>query len=176
MMAICDEKETLMAIKSLLPSLWGHGEVAESKMGDPFQSLQHEIDKVFDEFSRGFRLPRMFDGSVRGGPRIDVSESEEQIQVTAELPGVEEKDVEVVLADNVLTIKGEKKSEKEDKKKDYHMVERSYGSFQRMIPVPYDIDPDQVDASFANGVLTVTLAKPPEAIQKTKKIEIKSAA
>jgi HSP20 family protein len=118
----------------------------------------------------------MFDGSVRGGPRVDVSESEEQIQVTAELPGVEEKDVEVVLADNVLTIKGEKTSEREDKKKDYHMVERTYGSFQRVIPVRYDIDPDKVVASFAKGVLTVTLAKPPEAIEKVKKIEIKSAA
>ena len=118
----------------------------------------------------------MFEGSVRGGPLIDVSESEEEIRVTTELPGVEEKDVEVVLADNVLTIKGEKKSEREDKKTGYHMVERSYGNFQRMIPVRYDIDPDQVEASFANGVLTVTLAKPPEAIQKVKKIEIKSAA
>ena len=165
-----------MTMKSLLPAFWGHGDVAQSEKGDPFLSLQREIDKVFDEFGRGFRFPSMFDGSVRGGPRVDVSESEEQIQVTAELPGVEEKDVEVVLADNVLTIKGEKTSEREDKKKDYHMVERTYGSFQRVTPVRYDIDPDNVAASFAKGVLTVTLPKPPEAIQKVKKIEIKSAA
>ena len=165
-----------MTRKSLLPAFWGHGDVAEIEKRDPFLSLQCEIDKVFDEFSRGFRFPRMFEGSVRGGPRIDVSESEEEIKVTAELPGVEEKDVVVVLAENVLTIEGEKISESEDKKKDYHMVERSYGSFQRMIPVRYDIDPDQVEASFVKGVLTVTLAKPPEAIQKVKKIEIKSAA
>ena len=123
-----------MTRKSLLPAFWGHGDVAESEKRDPFLSLQCEIDKVFDEFSRGFRFPRMFEGSVRGGPRIDVSESEEEIKVTAELPGVEEKDVVVVLAENVVTIKGEKISESEAKRKDYHMVDRSYGP-RRSSPV-----------------------------------------
>jgi HSP20 family protein len=90
----------------------------------------------------------------------------------AALPGVGEKDVEVVLSEGRLTIKGEKKQEKEEKKKSYHLVERSYGSFARSIGLPFAADPDQVKASFAKGVLSVTVPKPPEVKAKEKKIPI----
>ena len=94
-------------------------------------------------------------------PRVDVSETDTELKIEAELPGIDEKDVEVVLSDGRLTIKGEKKQEKEEKKKDYHMVERSYGSFARSIVLPFEADPDKVKATFAKGVLTVTVPKPP---------------
>ena len=90
----------------------------------------------------------------------------------ADLPGVDEKDVEVVLSDGRLTIKGEKKLEKEEKKQDYYLHERSYGSFARSVALPFEADPDQVKASFAKGVLTVTVPKPPEVKAKQKKIPI----
>jgi HSP20 family protein len=110
-------------------------------------------------------------------PRVDVSESEKEIRVTAELPGIDQKDVEVTLSGDQLLIKGEKKSEAEEKKEEkgrtFHRVERSYGSFQRSMRIPYEVDPEKVQATFKDGVLTLTLPKPPEVQQKTKKIEIK---
>ncbi|MCG8693444.1 MAG: Hsp20/alpha crystallin family protein [Minwuiales bacterium] len=162
--------------RSLLPSFWGRHALSERGRDDPFTSLHHEIDKLFADFGRGFRMPSMMMEATGMAPSIDVSETDSAIQVTAELPGVDEKDVEVNLTDGVLTIKGEKKSEKEDKGKDYHLVERAYGAFQRDIPLPYDIDTEKVDAKYAKGVLTVTLPKPPESKAKVKKIEVKGTA
>jgi HSP20 family protein len=105
-------------------------------------------------------------------PSIDVSETESELKIEVDLPGVEEKDVDLAISDNVLTIKGEKKAEKEEKKKDYHLVERSYGSFARSIGLPFEADSDKVKASFSKGVLTVTVPKPPEVKAKEKKIQI----
>jgi HSP20 family protein len=105
-------------------------------------------------------------------PRLDVSETETEVRVEAELPGVDEKDIEVTLSNGRLLITGEKKQEKEEKKKDYHLVERSYGSFARSIGLPFAADPEQVKASFAKGVLTVTVPKPAEVKAKEKKIAI----
>ncbi len=160
-----------MSRRSLLPSLWGH---PDDK--DPFRSIQNEIDRVFNDFHRGFPLPAASADERRLAPRIDVSETDGALEITAELPGVEEKDVEVTLADNVLTIKGEKKSEKEDKKKDFHVVERSYGAFQRAIQLPFEADAKNVEARFKNGVLKIVLPKPPEVEAKSRKIAIKSGA
>ena len=114
------------------------------------------------------RLPR----GAGEGPRIDVSETDSELRIEAELPGVEEKDLEIVLSDGRLTIKGEKKQEKEEKKKDYHLVERSYGSFARSVGLPFAAEPDKIKASFAKGVLTVTVPKPAEVKAKEKKIPI----
>lgn len=157
--------------RSLLPSLWGGGRVA--RVDDPFFSLQREIDRVFNRFTTDFQLPKAGDIERFLEPDVDVSETDHDVQIAVELPGVDEKDVDVTLADSMLTIKGEKRAETEDKGKDYRVVERSYGAFERVIPVPYEIDPDTVDAKFAKGVLTVILPKPPEAKAKQKKIEIK---
>ena len=98
-----------------------------------------------------------------------------EIEIAAELPGVADNDVEVSLSDGVLTIKGEKKTKKEDQDKGYHLMERSYGSFLRSLAIPHDVDPDKVSASFDDGVLKVTLQKPPAAQSKTKKISLKKA-
>src|SRR6266567_6655957 len=117
-----------------LSSFFGRGD-------DPFRSLFQEVQKTFEDFSQ--RTPFARFGSDMLSPKIDVAESKDAIEVTAELPGVDEKDVDVTLADDVLTIGGEKKTEREeqDKDKNWHVVERSYGSFTRAIPLPFDPDP-----------------------------------
>ncbi len=110
--------------------------------------------------------------------RSNVSETDKEICITAELPGMDQKDIDISVAASRITIKGEKKSEKEEKKEEegrqFHRIERSSGSFQRSISLPFYIDPDKVGAEFKNGVLTVTIAKPPEVAEKTKKIEVTS--
>jgi HSP20 family protein len=108
-------------------------------------------------------------------PTVDVKESEKEFIIKAELPGVEEKDVEVTVTDNVVTIKGEKKEEKEDKGKNYYYMERSYGSFNRVIPLTEEIESDKAEASFKNGVLNITIPKSQTAKAKGTKVPIKAA-
>jgi HSP20 family protein len=117
-------------------------------------------------FSR--RSPVAGLGSDTLAPKIDIAESKDAINVTAELPGVEEKDVDVTLADGVLTIRGEKKSERDEQERDksWHVVERSYGSFSRTISLPFDPDPAKVEANFDKGVLRIHLPKPVEMAKK----------
>ena len=154
--------------RSFLPSLFGRD-------GDSIGSLFHEVEKTFEDFAR--RTPFSPLGEVTLAPKIDVSESNGGLDVTAELPGVEEKDVDVTLADGVLTIRGEKKAERDEKDKDknWHVIERSYGSFARSIRLPFDPDMNKVEAKFDKGVLRVHLPKSPEAAKKEKKIEIRKA-
>jgi len=147
--------------------------------GSVFASLHQEIDRLFDDFTRGWpTLPRSWPalaGSTADlAPRMDVAETDKEIEITAELPGLEEKDVEVNVAGDVLTIKGEKKAEKEQKDKNYHMVERSYGSFYRSLTLPAGINTDAIKANLTNGVLKVTVPKP--AAAQPKKVEVKAAA
>lgn len=110
---------------------------------------------------------------LRAFPRADLAESDEEVTVTMELPGIDPKDGEISLSGDVLTVRGEKKHEEEEKRKDYHYVERDFGSFHRSVQVPSSVDPEKVDAKFTNGVLTVTLKKRPDA--KPKEIKIVEA-
>lgn len=156
-----------MNLKSLVPI--GRD---RSVAGNPFVSLQREIDRLFDDFTRGF--PKLADTvPEKLMPSIDVTETDKEIEITAELPGLEEKDVQINLSDNLLTIRGEKKAEKEQKDKNYRMVERSYGSFERTLELPEGINADAIKANISKGVLKVTVPKPAPA--QTKKIEVKSA-
>jgi HSP20 family protein len=157
---------------ALRPFARGKTEVAATE-GDPFNAFRREMDRLVDSFGREFGWPAPGQAGAMA-PSIDVSETDSEIKVEAELPGVDQKDVEVVVTDNVLTIKGEKKAEKEEKKKDYHLVERSYGGFARSVTLPFAAEPDKAKASFKNGVLTVTLPKPPEMKAKAKKIAVKA--
>ena len=153
----------------------------------PFENLRREIDRLFDDFDVGvWRSPfgrSLFDvqpffqreATWAMAPAVDVAETEKAYEITAELPGMDEKNIEVKFADGVLTIKGEKQEEKEEKKKDYYLSERSYGSFQRSFQVPARVDADKIEASFKKGVLTVTLPKSAEAQQSEKKITVKAA-
>jgi HSP20 family protein len=151
----------------------------------PFERLRSEIDRLFDDFGMGtWRSPfrrSVFDvepfwrGEISWSkvPAVDAAETEKGYEITAELPGINEKNVEVKYADGTLTIKGEKKDEREEKKENYYLSERNYGLFQRSFRVPDGVDTDKVEASFKNGVLTVTMPKTPEAQKKEKRIEIK---
>ena len=165
-----------MNLRSLIP-IGRNREVAQRDTS-PFVSLQREIDRLFEDFGRGFpALGPSFglrEGSRDLMPAIDVTETDGQIEITAELPGLEEKDVQINVTDNVLTIRGEKKAEKEDKQKDYHLVERSYGSFYRALELPAGVDADKIKADISKGVLKVTVPKP--AAKQAKKIDVKAAA
>ena len=139
-----------------------------------FSALHREIDRVFSEFNRGFpKLPELWGGALK--PSMDVKDTDTAIEVSVELPGLSEKDVDVSVTERVLTVSGEKKSETERKDENYHVMERSYGKFSRSVTLPFAPDAKKVEAKFANGVLTVTVAKPPEAKSAAKKITVKAA-
>jgi HSP20 family protein len=145
----------------------------------PFETLRREIDRLFDDFGQGFwRAPlEPLSRKLTWGtaPAVDIVEGDKAYEVTAELPGMDEKNVEVKLANGGLTIKGEKKEEKEEKKKDYYLSERRYGAFERYFRLPDDVDVDKIEANVRNGVLKVTLPKKPEAQKPVKTIAVKSA-
>ncbi len=167
-----------MNIRDLIPWNWGKRQVpVRREQSQPLQSLQNDINRAFDSFWRGFDLPWPSTSSAWSisMPSVDVSESDKEIEVTAELPGMDEKDIDVSLAEGVLTIRGEKKSEIEKKEKDYYLQERTFGSVERVIPLPDTVDLDSANATFKNGVLTVKLAKKPEAAAATKRITVRRA-
>jgi len=161
--------EEAMNLKSLIP-VGRDRNVAGST--NPFMSLQREIDRLFEDFTRGF--PAFTGNGGKMLPSMDVTETDKEIEITTELPGLEEKDVQINVADNLLTIRGEKKAEKEEKDKNYRLIERSYGSFERTLELPDGVNADAIKASIAKGVLKVTVPKPAPA--QAKKIEVKSAA
>jgi HSP20 family protein len=170
-----EKRRTIMAIRDLIP--WNNRgrevSVRRNEEMTPFLTLHREMNRLFDEVFRGFDLtPFGSDRSLNGAmgwPNIEMSETEKDVKVTAELPGLEEKDVDLELANGVLAIRGEKKIETEDK--DRLFSERYYGRFERRIPVD-DVEGDKVTASFKNGVLTVTLPKSQTAQQRVKRIAI----
>src|SRR6516225_10713829 len=150
----------------------------------PFESLRREVDRLFEDFTMSpFRLPLRrpaFDlepfwqpESWVATPAIDFVERDNAFEVTAELPGLDEKNIEVKLSNGVLTIKGQKEEDKVEKKADFHLRERRFGSFVRSVRLPETVDAEKIEASFKNGVLKVTLPKKPEAQKPTKKIEVK---
>jgi HSP20 family protein len=159
---------------------------SESRPRRPLESLRQEIDRLFDDFGIGtWRSPfrssffdmdpfRRAKAAFSGMPAVDVAETEKGYKVVAELPGMDEKNIEVKIANGMLTINGEKQEDKEEEKQDYYVRERSFGSFERTFQVPDGVDLDQVDASFKKGVLTVTLPKIAEAQKAEKKIAVKA--
>jgi HSP20 family protein len=163
-----------MANRDLAP--WGRSRGISPLTRDPFTSFRREVDRLFDDFfnpaeARSFGSPPALAAAV--WPSLDVDETEQGYRVTAELPGLDLGDVQLNLSDNVLTISGEKRSETRDEKGGRTYSERSYGRFQRAIPLDAEIDADKVEARFKNGVLTVELPKNPRAQDKTRKIDIK---
>lgn len=152
----------------------------------PFGSLRREIDRLFDDFDHGlFRSPfrrSAFDVepfwrrelSFAGVPAVDIAEKDRAFEITADLPGFDEKNVDVSVANGAITIKGEKREEKEERRKGYHLQERHTGSFERTFGIPEGVEADKIEAHFAKGVLTLTLPKKPEAQKPEKKIEIKA--
>jgi HSP20 family protein len=151
---------------------------------NPLESLRREMDQALENFGLRswpltftrpmFQTDFFRDRSWNIAPAVDVTEKDKEFEITAELPGLDEKDVEVKLVNGNLTIKGEKKEEKEEREKDYYLSERRYGSFVRSFPVPEGVSDDKIEASFAKGVLTIKLPKT-AAAQAEKKIPVKAA-
>ena len=169
-----------MSVRDLIP--WGRSNgnqvpsIFHDGERDPFLSLHREVNRLFDDVFRGFdsRWPSIGGASAlgTGWPSVEISNGEKEIKVTAEVPGLEQKDIEVLFDDGVLTLRGEKRSETDDK--DRQFSERYYGRFERRIPVGYEVKEDEVEARFRNGVLTVTLPKSEKAQSQVKRIDIKS--
>ena len=165
----------MMRIKNLLPAVQ---RPAGRDDDHPFYSLQRQMNSLFDDFFTGFDVAPGALASGKFGsfiPSIDVKESDKEFTIRAELPGVEEKDMEVTVTNEAVTIKGEKKEEKEDKGKNYYYMERSYGSFNRVIPLSTETDANKAEASFKNGVLNITIPKSQSAKAKGTKVPIKAA-
>ena len=166
-----------MNMRDLIP--WGrNAQTTPSpyrEEGDPFLTLHREMNRLFDDVFRGFDIAPFGSfggmGRMAGWPSVEVSETDKDIRVSAELPGLEEKDVEVLMGDGVLTIRGEKKSED----KEHAFSERYYGRFERRIPLAWEVEEDKVEASFKNGVLTVTMPKSAQAASHVKRIAISAS-
>lgn len=152
----------------------------------PFEALRSQVDRLFHDFQTGFMqapfvrplpdIESFWRGDLGLGirPAMDIVEKDKAFEVTAELPGLDVKDIDIQLTDGVLTIKGEKQEEKEEKTKDRYVSERRYGSFRRSLRVPGSVDANKIEASYKSGVLTVTLPKSPEAQNNQKKIPVTS--
>ncbi len=145
--------------------------------GDPLMRLHNEIDQIFDQFYKGFPLSplRWPQEWSKGGvvfPQLNIAEKKNAYTITVDVPGVEEKDIELTVQDGTLTIRGEKQTEKEDQDNQYHRVERSYGSFQRVLSLPSDAEEDKIEAKFKNGVLTITVTKNTTMTSSGRKIAI----
>ena len=169
-----------MQISDLIP--WGRDKkkrpASESDGGsNPLVSLQREINHVFEDFwdkvENGWNGRNEVVGMF--GPSTDVTETDKSVDVSIELPGMTEKDIDISLTSDAMTIRGEKKIEHEEERKGVYMSERSYGSFYRTVPLPAGVDADKADAKFKNGVLTVSLPKTAEAQAKVKRIPVKAA-
>lgn len=157
-----------MAMRDLIP--WGRGQSPAPRQQDPLLAFHREMNRLFDDFWQGFEGGGFGFGRQAGWPQIEIAETDAAFTVTAELPGLEQKDVEVLLNDGVLTLRGEKKSEIDDRNR--HFSERRYGRFERRIPLDVEVDRDKVGAAFKDGVLTVTLPKAPQAVERSRRIPI----
>jgi HSP20 family protein len=169
-----------MNIRDLIPWSRGGREVQARRedRDDPMLALQSDVNRIFENFWRGFDLPMLGDGDGSENsmmPRIDLRETDKEVEVVAELPGMDEADLHVSVSEGMLTIRGEKKEEREREDKGYVLRERSFGRIERLVPLPAGIDPDSAKATFKNGVLTVTIAKTPEAQSAVKRIQVQAA-
>jgi HSP20 family protein len=168
----------MTSVRDLLP--FGHS-VQVRRGANPIVSFQDEINKLFGDFFGELSLPNwsrlaMAEPSFAVSPAMDVTENDKEFKVTAELPGMDAKDVRITAAEGYLTVKGEKKEEKKEEKEGYFRQVRSYGSFQRVVALPDTANFDKAEANFKNGVLTLSIPKKAGAQSKERKIEIKQAA
>jgi HSP20 family protein len=165
-----------MTMRSLAPWRWGNRTVPSTGT-DSLDMFQQEMNRLFDEFFKGFGLQtsgQAAEAVISFAPQVDMTEDANEIRVCAELPGIDEKDIDLNVSRDSLTIKGEKKEGKELKEKESYYMERSYGSFKRVIPLPTEINPDKAEAVFSKGVLTITMPKALKEKKEQKKVEVKS--
>ncbi len=161
-------------LDNLIP--WSKRNMIKKSGTHPLIGLRSEINQLFENFF-GEEWPMLHDlemNELMISPKFDVTENEKSIEITAELAGVNEKDLDVSVDGNLLTIKGEKKEEVKEDKKEYHLSERRYGAFLRSLPLPDGLETDKINASFKNGVLKIVLPKNPKVVSTAKKIHIAS--
>ncbi len=164
--------------KHIIPSKSEAGQSAQ-RVWQPFENLRQEIERLFEEFGGPSWTSAVRRSLVRNGAlttAVDIVEKKDRYELSAELPGLDEKDVEVKLTGDGLTIRGQKIEEREEKDQDFHLSERHFGSFERYFTLPESVDTKKIDASFKNGVLTVVLPKNPESQKADRRIPIKAAA
>lgn len=165
-----------MAITDLVPWRRKRGDISSRReYDDMVGSFYRDMNNLVDRFFRGFDIEPFDSGGSLSGefmPRVDVSENDKEIKVTAELPGMDEKDIDVALSHDSLTIRGEKQEETEEEGKDYYRSERRYGSFHRVVPLSAEVDEGKAEANFRKGVLKIRLPKTVESRSSRKKIEI----
>jgi HSP20 family protein len=155
---------------SLIPWSRPRGGVPAARSARPFASLQHEVDRLFDELWNDFTVPAL----STHAPAVDVRETDTDVRVEVELPGLTEKDFDVTVEGDVLTVRGEKHAERESKERGYQWSERTYGTFRRTIGLPAEVQADAANATYKNGVLSVVLPKTPEAQRRSRKIEVQA--
>jgi HSP20 family protein len=169
-----------MAIKDLVPRFGRGRDEMPVRRGeaDPFRDFQREMNRLFDDFLGDFPLSRRDAGGILSpaafSPRVDVAETDAEVSVSAELPGMDEKDITVEMDDAAITIRGEKKQEKEEKGKDWYRREQSYGAFHRSVPLPATVDGSKARARFRKGILTITVPKREGEQPKRKTIAIEA--
>lgn len=162
------------------PTLFSPGGLLGTGGNDPFLTLHREMNRLFDDVLRGGAGPSGGYGGQGGSqgemllvPHMDVTETEKELRIDAELPGVSEKDIAVELNEDVLTIRAEKKQERNEERQGVHFSERAFGTFQRSLRLPFQVDPDQVQARFENGVLAVTLPKT-QPQERSRRIQVQA--
>jgi HSP20 family protein len=149
-------------------------EVARVSEENPLLSLRNNIDRMFDNFFRGFEVEPSGLAASMFNPNIDVADNGKEIRITVELPGMDESDIDLSVTRDTLTIRGEKKDEKEEKNASYHRMERVYGFFSRTIPLPLEVNVDAAKADYKNGVLAINIPKTEKALKEAKKIPVKT--
>ncbi len=168
-----------MTIRDLLPS-FGRTSVPIGRGSNPIVAFQDEVNRLFNDFFGEVSVPSWFSSNKEAAfalsPAIDVTENDKEFKISAELPGMDSKDVQINVADGYVTIKGEKKQEQKEEKEGYFRQERSYGSFQRVVALPDNANLDKAEAVAKNGVLTINIPKKAGAQSKERKLEIKQAA
>ena len=170
-----------MAITDLIP--WNRNRALATRrqdVTDPFMMMRRDMDRVFGDFLYDWRWPdrtlNMLDRQMGSFmPEIDVTETDKEFRITADLPGMDEKDIDITLENNQLTVRGERRFENEQKEENFHRIERRYGSFSRSFTLPNTVDTDNVKANYVNGVLKIQLAKRAEAKPKQIKVEVGKA-
>jgi HSP20 family protein len=161
-----------------VPSLFSPGSLLGAGGADPFLMLHREMNRLFDDVLRGGAVPAGAQEASQGGvllaPQVDVSETDKEIRIHAELPGVSENDIEVSLNEDVLTIRAVKRQDRKEEREGVHFSERAFGTFQRSLRLPFQVNPDQVQARFENGVLSVTLPKT-QPQERSRRIQIQGS-
>ncbi|MDO8404734.1 MAG: Hsp20/alpha crystallin family protein [Pseudomonas sp.] len=163
----------------------GNQPSATTDLWRPLEKLRQQVDQLFSDFGHGRGLSPFSRGlfdveplwsqelTVPSLPAVDITEKDKSYEITAELPGMDQKNIEIKLSNGSLIIKGEKKEDKEEKRKGYHLSERHYGSFERVFSLPKGVDAEKIDASFSKGVLSISLPKKPDAMKADKVVPIK---